>query len=73
VFEGGNTFYLLKAVRESGFENIIKAHYAPEMKAMLEVKAKDVQCKIRALNDDQAILVCNGKVQLLGGGDEIIL
>ena len=125
MVEGGNTFYLLKAVRESGFENIIKeliekgvvyigssagsyitcpsiimatwskqnfnrcgindytamnlvpflikAHYTPDMKAKLEEKTKDLQYPIRVLNDNQAILVCDGKVQLLGGGDEIII
>ncbi len=125
MVEGGNTFYLLKAVRESGFESVIrnliekgvvyvsssagsyiacpsivmatwsnqgfdrcgitnytamnlvpfliKAHYTPNMKAMLEEKAKNLQHPIRALNDDQAILVRDGEVRLLGGGDEIIL
>ena len=125
MVEGGNTFYLLKAVRESGFENVIKdlikkgvvyigssagsyitcpsiitatwsnrgfdrcgitdysamnlvpflikAHYTPDMKAMLEEKTKDLQYPMRILNDDQAILVRDGEVQLLGGGDEIIL
>ena len=125
MVEGGNTFYLLKAVRESGFESVIKdliekgvvyigssagsyiacpsivmatwsnrgfdrcgitdytamnlvpflikAHYTPDMKAMLEEKAKDLQYPMRVLNDDQAILIRDGKVQLLGGGDEIIM
>lgn len=125
MVEGGNTFYLLKAARESDFENIIKdliekgvvyigssagsyitcpsiimatwsnrgfdrcgitdytamnlvpflikAHYTAEMKTMLDKKAKDLQYPIRVLNDDQAILVRDGKVQLLGGGDEIIM
>ena len=125
MVEGGNTFYLLKAVRESGFEKVIreliekgvvyigssagsyiacpsiimvtwsnrgfercgitdytamglvpfliKAHYTPDMKAMLEEKAKDLPYPIRVLNDSQAILVRDGEVQLLGGGDEIII
>ena len=125
MVEGGNTFYLLKAVRESGFESIIKkliekgvvyigssagsyiacpsiimaiwskqefdecgitnytamnlvpflikAHYTPDMKAMIEEKAKNLQYLMRVLNDDQAILVRDGEVQLLGGGDEIIM
>ncbi len=125
MVEGGNTFYLLKAVRESGFENVIKelikkgvvyigssaglyitcpsiimatwsnrgfdrcritdyagmnlvpflikAHYTSDMKAMMEEKAKNLQYPMRVLNDDQAILVRDGEVQLLGGGDEIIM
>ncbi|MFA5188419.1 MAG: Type 1 glutamine amidotransferase-like domain-containing protein [Patescibacteria group bacterium] len=123
--EGGNTYYLLKAVRESGFENIIKelitkgvvyigssagsyiacpsiivttfsergfdrfgitdftamnlvpflikAHYTPEMKKMLDKKAKDLKYPLRILNDDQALLIQDGEVQLLGGGNEIIM
>ena len=122
--EGGNTFYLLQAVRDTGFEKIvkeaienglvywgvsagayiacpsiimatwsdrfdrcgvtdwtamnlvpffIKAHYTPNMKEMLSEKTKDLQYQMRVLNDDQAILVRDGEVQLLGGGDEIIL
>ena len=125
MVEGGNTFYLLKAVRESGFENVIKgliekgvvyvgssagsyiacpsiimatwstrdfdrcgiieysamnlvpflikAHYTPDMKEMLSEKTKDLQYQMRVLNDDQAILVRDGEVQLLGSGDEIVL
>ncbi|MFC1615364.1 Type 1 glutamine amidotransferase-like domain-containing protein [Patescibacteria group bacterium] len=125
MVEGGNTFYLLKAVRESGFKNVMKellekgvvyigssagsyitcpsivmatwsnrgfdrcgiteytamklvpflmkAHYMPDMKEMLNKKIKDMQYPMRVLNDNQAILVRDGKIQLLGGGDEIIL
>ncbi|MFH1187766.1 MAG: Type 1 glutamine amidotransferase-like domain-containing protein [bacterium] len=125
MVEGGNTFYLLKAVRESGFTNVIeeliekgvvyvgssagsyitcpsivmatwsnrgfdrcgitdysamnlvpfliKAHYTPDMLEMLKDKAGSLQYPMRVLNDDQAILVRDGEVQLLGGGDEIIL
>ena len=125
MVEGGNTFYLLKAVRESGFENVIKeliengvvyvgssagsyitcpsivmatwsnrgfdrcgiteysamnlvpflikAHYTPDMLETLKEKVNDLQYPMRVLNDDQAILVQDGEVQLLGGGDEIIL
>ena len=125
MVEGGNTFYLLKAVRESGFENVIKelikkgvvyigssagsyimcpsiimatwsnrgfdrceiidysamdlvpflikAHYTPEMKEMLDEKAKGLQYPMRVLNDNQAVLVRDGEVQFLGGGDEIVM
>ena len=125
IVEGGNTFYLLKIIRESGFANIIKdliekgvvyvgssagsyitcpsivmatwsnrgfdrcgiteysamnlvpflikAHYTSDMLEMLKEKANDLQYPMRVLNDDQAILVRDGEVQLLGGGDEIIL
>ncbi|MCK5510638.1 Type 1 glutamine amidotransferase-like domain-containing protein [Candidatus Parcubacteria bacterium] len=123
--EGGNTYYLLKAVRESGFKKIIKnlisqgvvyigssagsyiacpsiimstfnergfnkfgitdftamnlvpflikAHYTPEMKKKLYEKFNNLGYPLRILNDNQALLVKDGKVQLLGGGDEIIM
>jgi hypothetical protein len=52
---------------------LIKAHYTPDMQKMLVEKTKDLQYPMRVLNDNQAILVRDGEVQLLGGGDEIIL
>jgi len=122
--EGGNTFYLLKAVRDTGFEKIvkeaienglvywgvsagayiacpsiimatwsdrfdrcgvtdwtamnlvpflIKAHYTPDMLVALKEKSKGLQLPLRVLNDDQAVLMKDGEVQLIGGGDELIL
>ena len=122
--EGGNTFYLLKAVRDTAFEKVvkeaienglvywgvsagayiacpsivmatwsgrfdrcgvtdwtamnlvpflIKAHYTPDMLETLKEKSKDLQLPLRVLNDDQAVLVKDGEVQLIGGGDEIVL
>ncbi|MBT6034016.1 MAG: type 1 glutamine amidotransferase-like domain-containing protein [Candidatus Jacksonbacteria bacterium] len=125
MVEGGNTFYLLKAVRESGFDRVIKdliekgvvyigasagsyiacpsiimstwsntgfdrcgitdytamnlvpflikAHYTPDMKEVLEEKTKDVDYKTRILTDDQAIVVQGDTIKLLGGGEEIII
>ena len=125
MVDGGNAFYLLKVVRESGFNNVIKnlikkgviyigsstgsyiacpsiimatwsnrgfdrcaitdytamnlvpflikAHYTPEMKKKLYEKFKDIEYPLRILNDNQALLVQDGKVQLLGGGNEIII
>lgn len=122
--EGGNTFYLLKAVRDTGFEKVvkvaienglvywgvsagayiacpsiimatwsdrfdrcgvtdwsamnlvpflIKAHYTPDNLEFLKEKSKDLQLPLRVLNDEQAVLVKDGEVQLIGGGDEITL
>lgn len=125
MVEGGNTFYLLKAVRESGFDNVIKelinngavyvgssagsyiacpsiimatwstrgfdrcgitdytamnlvpflikAHYTPENFETLKEKVTGLQHPLHILSDEQAILVKDGEVQLIGGGDEIIL
>ena len=52
---------------------LIKAHYTPDMKEVLEEKTKDVDYKTRILTDDQAIVVQNDTIKLLGGGQEIIL
>ena len=122
--EGGNTFYLLKAVRDTGFEKIvkeeienglvywgvsagsyiacpsiimatwsdrfdrfgvtdwtamnlvpflIKAHYTPDMLEALKEKSKGLQLSLYVLNDEQAVLMKEGEVQLIGGGDEIVL
>lgn len=122
--EGGNTFYLLKAVRDTAFDKVakeaienglvywgvsagsyiacpsivtatwsdrfdrcgvtdwtamnivpflIKAHYTPDILETLKEKSKDLQLPLRVLNDNQAILVKDGEVQLIGGGDEIML
>ncbi len=122
--EGGNTFYLLKAVRDAGFEKIvkeaienglvywgvsagayiacpsiimatwsdrfdrfgvtdwtainlvpflIKAHYTPDMLETLKEESKDLRLPLRVLNDEQAVLMKDGEVQLIGGGDELIL
>lgn len=123
--EGGNTFYLLKSARESGFDEILKeftpkglvyigtsagsyiaspsiitaswakdgfdrcgvtdfkamglvpflmqVHYVTGIKKMLEGKAKDLDLPLRVLNDDQAIVVKDEKIQLIGGGEEIIM
>jgi dipeptidase E len=122
--EGGNTFYLLKSVRKSGFDKVvkgaiekgvvywgasagsyiacpsiimatmsdrfdrfgvtdytamnlvpflIKAHYTPEALGSLKEKAKDLPQPLRVLTDDQAVLARDGEIQLIGGGEELIL
>jgi dipeptidase E len=122
---GGSTFYLLKSVRESGFDEVlkellpkglvyiglsagayiacpsiimktwsnrnsdrfgitdftainlvpflVKAHYKPEMKELLEEKSKSLDLPIRVLNNEQALVIRDEKIQLIGGGDEIII
>ncbi len=123
--EGGNTYYLLKSVRDSGFDKVIKellskgvvyigssagsyitcpsiimstfnergfdrfgitdftamnlvpflikAHYTPDMQKKLAEKFNNLGYPMRILNDNQALLIQDGEVQLLGGGDEIIM
>lgn len=123
--EGGNTFYLLKAVKESGFDKVIKeriaggvvyvgssagsyimcptiemstwkpdakprygltdltglnqvpfllfVHYDPKYKKLLKQAIKKTKYPVKILTDDQALLVKNGKAELIGEGSEIKL
>jgi len=124
--EGGSTFYLLKAVRESGFDKVIKdlidkgvvyvgasagsyiccptiematwinrnkydhcgltdftamnlvsflmtVHYEPEYKDLLKEKIPQAKYPVKILTDDQAILVQDDKIELIGDGEEIKL
>jgi dipeptidase E len=124
--EGGNTFYLLKAVRKSGSDKIIKdlvasgviymgssagayiacptievstwvrpdrfdrhgitnftalnlvpflvvAHYDQKNDGLLKEKIKTTKYPVKILTDDQALLVKDGKVKLIGYGEEIKL
>lgn len=125
LVEGGNTYYLLKSVRESNFKKVvkdmiskgvvyigssagsyitcpsiimstfnehgfdrfditdfsamnlvpflIKAHYTPDMMERLKNNFSNLDYPLRVLTDKQALLVRDGKVQLLGEGEEIIM
>ena len=122
--QGGNSFYLLKAIRESGFDSVIKkllpggfvyigasagsyvacptiemaglghqdkynhygvadltamglvpflmsVHYSPENKDILKEKIAKTSLPVKILTDDQAILIQDDKVELVGEGEEI--
>lgn len=125
--QGGNTFYLLKTVRESGFDIVIKEllaqgkiyigvsagsiiagpditvagyggdtwdknevgltdlagmnfvdfaispHVNNKELSILKKMQTEVDYKIRALTNDQAFLVKDGKVSLVGHGEEVIV
>jgi len=123
--QGGNTFYLLKHVKESGFDKVIKeliqkgviyigvsagsyiacptiemalwkdqdknivglegltalnlvpfllsVHYTPEYKEIIKKGISSSKYPVRILTDDQAILVRDNKVELVGKGTEIKL
>lgn len=126
MVEGGNSFYLLKSIRESGFDKVIKelipkglmymgasagsyvacpsiemalwkhqdkynhhgitdftamnlvpflmtAHYKPEYRDLLKEKISQTKYQVKVLDDDQAILVENDEVKLIGKGGEIVL
>lgn len=125
--EGGNPFYLLRSVRESGFEKVmrkllehgvvyvgvsagsyiacptiemstwknpgeeknnfgvtdltamnlvpflLKAHYQPETKDLLQEKIAQTQYPVKIITDEQAILVKGEKIELAGDGGEILI
>lgn len=123
--QGGNTFYLLKHVRASGFDRVINefvekgviyigvsagsyiacptiematwkhqdrntvgltdltalnlvpfllsVHYKPEYKDILKEAIAKAKYPVKILTDDQALLIQNGEVRLVGNGEEIKL
>lgn len=125
--EGGNSFYLMKSIRESGFEKVIKellpkgliyvggsagsyvacptiematwkhqdrnrfgvsdftamnlvpfllsVHYKPEYRDILKEKISQAQVKypIKILTDEQALLIKDGEVELIGDQNEVVL
>ena len=123
--EGGNTYYLMKAIRESGFEKVIKellpksliyvggsagsyvccptiematwkhqdrnrfgvsdftamslvpfllsVHYKSEYRDLLKEKIIHAKYPVKILTDDQALLVKDGEVELVGNKNEVVL
>jgi dipeptidase E len=125
--QGGNTFYLMKWVRESGFDKVIKElidqgkiyvgvsagsiiagvniavagfcgevwdknevglkdmtgmkfvdfaispHLTDEELVILKKMQAEIDYKIRAITNDQAFLIKDGEVTLVGKGDEVII
>lgn len=121
--QGGNSFYLLKHARESGFDKVVKdlvnkgiiyigvsagsyiacptiemanwkhqdrnivgltdltglnlvpfllfVHYKPEYKEILESEIPAAKYPVRILTDQQAILVKNDEITLVGKGEKI--
>jgi dipeptidase E len=117
--QGGNTFYLLKQIKESGFDRVVKealargktyigasagsyvagptiesagwkhqdrnlvgltdltamnlvpflitAHYQPKYAELIREGVKKSNYPVKILTDDQAILIKDGEVKLLGG------
>ena len=51
----------------------VKAHYTPEMHDGLMIQAKQLPAPLYALDNDQALVVDGEKVELIGGGEEVIL
>lgn len=121
---GGNAFYLLKAIRETGFSSILKilfknnisyigcsagsyimcptievagwkvdrnrygmtdytalnyvpfllqCHYTDQKKEQILEKSRLLNHPLRLLKDDQGFLIEDGKIQLIGNGEEVFL
>jgi len=51
----------------------VKAHYIPEMYDDLKTHAQELSTPLYGLNNDQALVVNDGQVELIGGGDKIII
>ena len=51
----------------------LSVHYMPEYKEVLKEKIKDFKYPVHILTDEQAILVQDGKEQLIGNKEEIKL
>ncbi|MFH0873951.1 MAG: Type 1 glutamine amidotransferase-like domain-containing protein [Candidatus Komeilibacteria bacterium] len=123
--EGGNSFYLLKAIRQSHFDIVIRdlidhgvvyigssagayvacptiemsawrhdryshydlkdltgmglvpfivtVHYDPKSKEILREKIRESKYPVKVLTDDQAMLVQDEAIRLIGKGEEIVL
>ena len=52
---------------------LMQVHYVPEMKKMLDEKSKKLDLPLRVLTDDQALVINDEKIQLIGGGEEVVL
>lgn len=50
----------------------VKAHYTPEMYDSLHTHAQELSAPLYALNNDQALVIDNDTVELIGGGDEVV-
>lgn len=123
--EGGNSYYLLKSIRESGFDKVIKellpkgliyvggsagayvccptiematwkhqdrnrfgvtdftamnlvpfllsVHYKPEYRDLLKEKISHVKYPVKILTDEQALLIKDGEVELVGNQERVVL
>ena len=123
--QGGNTFYLLKYIRESGFDKIVKdlinqgviyigvsagsivagptietanwkhqdrnevgltdltamnlvsfnvfVHYGPEFTGIVGEELKKTKYPLHILTDSQALLIRDGKVEMVGEGKEAVI
>ena len=50
----------------------VKAHYTPEMFDSLKTHAQSIDTPLYALTNDQALVIYDNQVELIGGDDEVI-
>ncbi len=51
----------------------VKAHYTPEMLAWLQIHAKNINAPLYALDNDQALVVHDDTIELIGGGELVTI
>lgn len=51
----------------------VKAHYTPEMYDILNIHVQTINAPLYALNNDQALVIHDGQVELIGGWEEVII
>ena len=51
----------------------VKAHYTPEMLTGLHSHAKEIDLPLYALDNDQALVIHDEKIELIGGGELITI
>lgn len=51
----------------------VKAHYTQDMYDSLKTQVQNASISLYALNNDQALVVHDGQIELLGGGETIML
>ena len=50
----------------------VKAHYTPEMFDSLKTHAQSIDTPLYALTNDQALVIHDDQIELIGGGEEVI-
>lgn len=50
----------------------VKAHYTPEIYNSLKIHAQELPAPLYALDNDQALVIDGNKIELIGGGEEVI-
>jgi hypothetical protein len=50
----------------------LKAHYTPEMYDALKIQTQELSAPLYALDNDQALVIHDDQIELIGGGEEVV-